>query len=346
MVHRRAPDYRTWCTWLTIATCLSAFTVATRTAPAQTGVMLPSAVSDTAPVGTRVAHASPSSSGMNVLPEDIAKLKLAPGHVLQMSVFNAPEMTETLFVDDTGNVDVPLVGLVHVEGDSIREAEHKIAESLVQQQFMYAPDVRLQVTAFSPHFVVVAGEVLQPGRLSLMGPSSLFDVLAQAGGLTTAAGGDIELRHTGADGQVDVKHVAYANSKEPDAARAALVYPGDSIFVRRAGVVFVLGAVNRPGGYLMVDGGSLTLPQAIAFAGGTTPVAALSNAIILQHSGTGYVRVEVKLGKQEQAKLAPQALHDGDMIFVPTSKVKSTLINTSSVLSSAASAAIYAGIYY
>ncbi len=322
------------------------FTAAMHVASAQTGVMLPSTVGDTATATSRTAHPAASTPGLATLPEDIAKVKLAPGHILQMSVFDAPEMTETLIVDGSGNVDVPLAGLLHVEGDTIREAEHKISEALVQQQILNAPDVRLQITAFSPRNIVVAGEVLQPGKLQLTEPTSLFDVLASVGGLTSAAVGDIEINHTGSDGQVEVKHIPYANSKEPDAARAALVYPGDSIFVRRAGVVYVLGAVTRPGGYLMVDGGSLTLPQAIAFAGGTTSVAAMSNTIILHHDESGYVRIQAPLGKQEQAKIAPMALRSGDMVFVPTSKVKSALIDSSTVLSSAASAAIYAGIYY
>jgi polysaccharide biosynthesis/export protein len=330
----------------TAVLALCAFPLTLSTAFAQTGVMVPSAVSDNAQVTTRVSRPVTNTPGLTMLPDDIAKLKLSPGHVLQMSVFNDPEMSVTLTVDDLGNVDIPLVGAVHVEDDTVREAQQKIAEALVKGEILNSPDVRLQVTAFSPHSVVIAGEILQPGKLPLVGPSSLFDVLATVGGLTTAAGGDIEITHTGPDGQTDVKHIPYANNKEPDIARTTLVYPGDSIFVRRAGIVYILGAVTRPGGYLMVDGGSLTLPQIIAFAGGTTSVAALSNAVVLHRSGSGYVRVEMKLGKQEQAKLAPEALHDGDMVFIPTSKVKSALINSSSVLSSAASAAIYAGIYY
>jgi len=346
MIQHRIPTFGFWRSRTVLSGCVLVCAAAMGIAPAQTGVMLPSAVSDAPALSARSAHTSSVAPGLVTLPDDIAKMKLAPGHVLQMSVFNAPEMTETLNVDDSGNVDIPLAGLVHVEGDTIREAERKIAAALVEQQILNAPDVRLQITAYSPRSVVVAGEVQQPGKLPLPAPSSLFDVIASVGGLTNAAGGDIEIRHTGSDGQVDLKHVPYANGKEPDAARAALIYPGDSIYVRRAGVVYVLGAVVRPGGYLMVDGGSLTLPQAIAFAGGTTPVAALSNAIILHNNGTAYVRTEVKLGKEENARIAPVALHDGDMVFVPTSKVKSTLINSSSVLSAAASAAIYAGIYY
>jgi len=116
------------------------------------------------------------------------------------------------------------------------------------------------------------------------------------------------------------------------------------VFVRRAGVIYVLGAVVHPGGYLMVNGGNLTLTQAIAAAAGTTPVASPSNTIIVRKNGTELIQLRPQLTKEQRGLVASMPLQDGDMVYVPTSKIKSALINSSMVISSAASAAIYVGI--
>jgi polysaccharide biosynthesis/export protein len=326
-----------------LAGCLCALAVATGhgTAAAQA---IDSSLEQTAGITSRGAQPAVNPAALTMLPEDISKLRLMPGLVMQMSVFGAPEMTQTLTVDDTGDVAVPLAGLVHVQGDTLRQAEARIAHALDEKQMINDPEVSLQLMAYTPRSVVVAGEVQQPGRVQLLAPRPLLDVLASAGGVTTAAGGDIEVRHPVSGGPDDVQHIPYANGKEPTAAESALVYPGDSIFVRRAGVIYVLGAVTRPGGYLMVNAGRLTLPQAVAAAYGTTPVASPGRTIILRRQGDNkLVRLQLDLNKQQRGESTPFPLQDGDMVYVPTSKVKSALINSSSVLSSAASAAIYVG---
>lgn len=94
----------------------------------------------------------------------------------------------------------------------------------------------------------------------------------------------------------------------------------------------------------MVNGGNLTLTQAIAAAAGTTPVASPSNTIIVRKNGTELIQLRPQLTKEQRGLVASMPLQDGDMVYVPTSKIKSALINSSMVISSAASAAIYVGI--
>jgi polysaccharide biosynthesis/export protein len=328
--------FRSMARWL----CACGVAAACGTAAAQAVDL---SLEQTASITSRGVQPAASASTLTLLPEDISKLRLMPGLVLQMSVFGAPEMTQTLTVDDTGEVAVPLVGLVHVQGDTLRQAEMKIAGVLAEKQMINDPEVSLQLMAYTPRSVVVAGEVQQPGRIQLLAPRPLLDVLASAGGVTTAAGGDIEVRHPVAGAPDEVRHIPYASGKEPTAAQATLVYPGDSIFVRRAGVIYVLGAVTRPGGYLMVNAGKLSLTQAIAAAYGTTPVASPGRTIVIRRQEDKLVRLQLDLNKEQRGEATPLALQDGDMVYVPTSKIKSALINTSAVLSSAASAAIYAG---
>jgi polysaccharide biosynthesis/export protein len=333
---RSSARFRAIAGWL----CACAVSAACGTAVAQE---VPSNLEQTAGITSRGAQPAASTATLTALPEDISKMRLVPGLVMQMSVFGAPEMAQALTVDDSGDVAVPLAGLVHVQGDTLREAETRIAHALEEKQMINDAEVSLQLMAYTPRSVVVAGEVQQPGRIQLLAPRPLLDVLASAGGVTTAAGGDIEVRHPVPDRPDEVRHIPYANGKEPTEAEYALVYPGDSIFVRRAGVIYVLGAVTRPGGYLMVNAGKLNLTQAIATAYGTTAVASPKRTIIIRREGDKLVRMQLDLNREQRGEAAPFPLQDGDMVYVPTSKVKSALINSSAVLSSAASAAIYAG---
>jgi polysaccharide export outer membrane protein len=136
----------------------------------------------------------------------------------------------------------------------------------------------------------------------------------------------------------------YIAGKDPVEAKAAIVSPGDSVYVQRAGVVYVLGAVGRPGGYLMVNGGKLTVPQAIALAQGTTIVASNKEVLIVRKRDGQITRLVTSLKEQETGRLAVVALTDGDMLYVPTSKIKAALVNSSAVISSAASAGIVVGL--
>ena len=318
-----------------------------RGSAAQTTPVLSSNVEQTGGTTSR-GRSVPSISGNGpaALPDDFTKLLIAPGFVLGFDVFGVSEMAHELNVDGEGNVSVPLIGTVHVGGSTLRQAEVRFNALLAEAQLIKDPQVSLSILAFAKQAVTVAGEVQSPGRVQLLAPRSLLDVLAMAGGETTAAGGQVEIRRPTADGMSASKteYISYASGKDSEAAQAALVYPGDEVYVQRAGVVYILGAVQRPGGYLMLNGGSLTVPQAIALAQGTTLVASNKEAIIVRKSNGHISKLITPLKQQQIGDRPVVALADGDMLYIPTSKVKAVLVNSQSVLSSAASAGIVAGL--
>lgn len=280
------------------------------------------------------------STGPAALPDDFAKLRLDTGYQLDLEVFGAPEMSCSLRVDDDGNVNVPLIGTVHVADDTLREAEKAIAHELLAKEIINSPNVHLRISAFAVGTVTVSGEVQSPGKLQLLAPRPLLAVLADAGGETTAAGGHVEIHHTQLGGAEQIVRVAYAPGKDSAEAEKALVSPGDTIYVPRAGVIYVLGAVNRPGGYLMVNGGTLDLPQAVALAMGISPVGSSKSVVVVRKREGQVGEYRLRLDEMQRGKAETFALTDGDMVYVPASKVKSALINSSSVLSAAASATI------
>ena len=111
--------------------------------------------------------------------------------------------------------------------------------------------------------------------------------------------------------------------------------------VHRAGIVYVLGAVNRPGGFLMVDRASMTLTQAISLAYGTSPIASLSKTVILRKQGDQEVVIDISLHKMEQGKNSEIVLQDHDIVFVQTSKLKFAFTSSVGLLAAATSASIY-----
>jgi polysaccharide biosynthesis/export protein len=306
----------------------------------QAPAALPANLADTA--GNTARRLPPASeTGVLPVPEGFEKLRLSPGYLLQMDVYAVPEMSTELRIDAQGSVTVPLAGSVQVDGDTVPQAQEVIAKALIDKKILKNPQVTINVLQYPSKFVSVLGEVSSPGRLPLLAPEPLEDVIALAGGETISASSDIEIQHPGESGEVTSKHVAYAQGGDPTVLQNTLIDPGDTVLVHRAGVIYVLGAVFRPGGYLMVNGGSLSVIQAISLAGGTTLQAAAKWAIIVRRQGDLYVQFKVPLAAMETGGAAPIQLQINDALYVPVSSWKAVLVNGSNVLSASAAAAIY-----
>lgn len=282
-----------------------------------------------------------NSIGPAVVPEGFDALQLSPGYLVAMSIYGVPEMTMELRVDAQGLVTLPMAGPVHVGGDTLAQAQDAIAKAFEEKEILKAPQVHLNVLQYAAQNVSVLGEVHSPGRVPLLAQAPLDDVLALAGGETMAAGKDIEIQRAGPTGELVVQHVEYAQGHDPAVLRRVMVRPGDTVLVQRAGIIYVLGAVNRPGGYLMVDGGSLSVVQAISLAGGTTLQASTKWAVVVRRKGDGFVQFKVALNKMQTGEASPVQLEWNDALYVPVSSWKSVLVNGSNVISAATSASIY-----
>jgi polysaccharide export outer membrane protein len=116
--------------------------------------------------------------------------------------------------------------------------------------------------------------------------------------------------------------------------------PGDTVIVPRAGIVYVLGEVNRPGGYVMNSTGGITVLQIVAVAGGTTHVASAGKTRLLHKTESGFKEERIDLKKLLRGQVHDVAVRDEDILFVPSSAIKQAL-NASSLAAVAASTAIY-----
>lgn len=275
-------------------------------------------------------------------PEDFDKAEIVPGSLLAMDVYAVPELSGvSLRVDPKGDVSVPTLGTVHVAGMTVPEVQDAIAKSLKANEILVAPNVRITVAQYAAGYITVLGEVQNPGRYQVIAKRSLGDALGFAGGETLAAGDDIEVAHAVSNGSPAMQHVHHLQHDGATDLQNVFVNPGDVVTVHRAGVVYVMGAVNRPGGYLMVNEGKLDIYQALSLAGGTALDAARNGMYIIRPHDEAYETIKVpfaNLARQHQSEVQ---LKLNDVLYVPRSNWKVTLLDGSSIIGAAVGAAVY-----
>lgn len=312
------------------------------TVQGQTGLPANSAAGRNAvPLGANTSRLA----ALSAVPPDFASLKLAPGFLIGLKVLDDPDFDGEFRVDQQGDLALPIVGAVHVADKTATEARAEIQQKLKSGQILNDPQVNLTVLEYAALEVTIVGEVATPGRFPLFAPRPMTDVLALAGGLSAAAGNEILVTHEGKDAEPVSIH--YSRATPPKAGEDTLVRPGDTVQVRRAGIVYVLGAVTRPGGYIMQEDGTLTVLQAISVANGTTLPASVGTIFLLRRGPDGTaVKMELPLSKMQRGKYADMALHATDVLYVPVSKIKAALINSQGILAAATSAGIYTAAAY
>lgn len=295
----------------------------------------------TASAGGAAAAAKAGAGTLIAVPEDFSKLKIAPGFLLNVQVFDEPEMTGTLRVDDSGNIAVPLAGTIHVSDCTLEEARHRIEDRLISEQILLRPQLTIDIEQYAPFIVAVMGEVQNPGRVQLLAPHPLLDILSQVGGETQLAGGSVQVRHT-RDGHTTIDSYPYGRNSDGNSIANVLIHDGDTVIVPRAGIVYVLGAVTRPGGYLMQEDGKLDAAQALSLANGTTLQAAVKSIRVIRRGADGsYVEFPVDYKAISEGKQIPLHLEAQDIVYVPVSKVKSVLTSGASLINEAAAASVY-----
>jgi len=264
---------------------------------------------------------------------------IGAGDLIEMSVFDTPELSGKLRVSNTGDISLPLVGSLHVAGLKADEVQSLIRQKFVDGGFLKDPQVTVFVVEYATQGVSVLGEVKTPGVYPAFGSHHLLDYISVAGGLTPLAGTNITIsRAAHPDAPENVKISA---TSAPKPLNNPEILPGDSIFVERTGLIYVIGEVVRPGGFPMDHDQHLTILQAVALAQGTSYTAAKGSAKIIRTTLQGRQEIPVNLKNILAAKAADQPLQDNDILFIPSSAARATLKNMETLLPVAASATIY-----
>ena len=317
-----------------------------------------------------------------------AEYRIGSQDLLEVNVFDAPELNRSLRVSANGEISLPLVGAIQATGLTAREVENSLESKL--RIYMNDPHVGVLVTGVESHPVSVLGAVNQPGVFQVRGPKTLLEMLSMAQGLTDEAGDQVlVMRGAGVDSAApDVtKGVAkdasnVASNNDPPASSASMavastansaaktdsattdpntiqidlrqlldsadprynvpIYPGDIVKVKKAGIVYVVGSVMKPGGFTMRTNEQMSVLKAVALAEGLTSTSSKGHTRIIRTDPITGERSEipVDLGKVLAGKIPDMPLKPADIVFVPKSGTKAALYRGSEAAIATASGVI------
>ena len=262
---------------------------------------------------------------------------LGPGDQITIWALGAEEIGDKpLRVDTRGKIDVALIGSVQAGGLTLDELKASLTDRLRTQ--IREPRVSVNIVDYHSQPVSVLGAVNNPGLQQLQGTKTLAEVIAMAGGVRPDASysihitrqvewGPIPLTTAKVDpsGRFTVADVKLKSLMEAQAPEENIsVRPFDIITVPRAQMVYVIGDVNKSGGFALNEREDVTVLRALSLAGGLTRTAKGSNARILRGNAEISKREEISVDvtKVLSGKAEDVALRSDDLLFIPSSTAK------------------------
>jgi polysaccharide export outer membrane protein len=264
--------------------------------------------------------------------------------VLDVYVVDVPQFSRDYRVDPDGTIAIPLLASpVKAKGLTLKQLSALISDRLRAAGLVSHPHVVVNIKSSQAHAVAISGAVRNPQIFPIFAPTTLLDVLSQAGGLAPDAGSTaIITRHdpaavpswlTGnassqlAEGTLRVNLKKLLATGDPTLNVA--IYPGDKVTVQRAGIVYVVGAVQRPGGFPLSSGREeMTVLQAVALGQGLKSTALLKKAMIVRRGRrfpNGREEIPVNLKNILSGHASDPGLEANDILFIPDSASKRAL---------------------
>ncbi|HEY2783088.1 MAG TPA: SLBB domain-containing protein [Steroidobacteraceae bacterium] len=213
-------------------------------------------------------------------------LQLGPGDSVSIQVYGQPDLNATVYVSDDGTIPVALAGAVKVGGLSPAEASARIEKALKDGKYLVDPHVTLTVTESRSQRVSVLGQVGRPGRYAIQSNTSIFDLLAEAGGVTELGGDQVFILRTDASGNITRYPLSLKGLAEGSRGNGEVTLTGgDSVMVPTAPQLYIYGEVTTPGKFKVEPG--MTVVQAIARAGGVTQRGSANRVVIKRRKPDG-----------------------------------------------------------
>jgi polysaccharide biosynthesis/export protein len=241
-------------------------------------------------------------------------------------------------IDADGYITLPLLGRLRASGLTAGQLEAEMTARL--KAYIQEPQVSVNITEFRSQPVSVIGQVKNPGVLQLQGRKTLVEVLSLAGGLQPDAGHSVKITRRPEWGpiplstavkdpggnfsiaEVNLKGIMEAKNPEEN----ILIQPNDVISVPRAEMIYVIGEVRKPGGFILSDRKTVSVLQALSLAEGLELTAGSKNAKIIRGSSTSS-RTEIPLNLKDvlAGKTTDIAMYPDDILFVPNSSARTIL---------------------
>jgi polysaccharide export outer membrane protein len=290
-------------------------------------------------------------------------IPLGSGDLIHIDVFDVPDFSRDVRISQAGDISLPLVpGKIQAAGLTTFQLQEKIAEILTSNGLVTHPQVSVFLKEQNSQPITVIGAVLKPMVYQEIRPTTLLEILSQAGGIAQDAGSKVIITRT--TGQFPTLPGAHPPAEKQeqtggaqsitiqlkdlletgDSAYNILVFGGDVISIPRAGIIYVAGAVLQPGGYvLQTAGDQITALKAIALAHGLTGSSKAGQAVILRNDVNGGQKQEINvdLNKIMQRKTDDVRLYANDVLYVPDSKAKKILYKSGETFLAASTYLIY-----
>jgi polysaccharide export outer membrane protein len=265
---------------------------------------------------------------------------IGSGDLLGVEVFDVPELSRNVRVNETGFISLPLIPVkVHVTGLTTFQLQDKLAELLQSNGLVSTPQVSVSLKEQHSQPITVIGAVKSPMVIQAIRQTTLLQVLSQAGGISEDAGSTVIVTRPPPSLTQPENADAAKVSSDPQTFTISLsdllesgnsnfnipVLGGDVVSVPRAGIIYVVGAVVRPGGFVMQnDRDRMTTLKILSLAGGATGSAKVKEAVILRKNPDTGKRdeVPVDLKKVLELKNEDVMLQSSDILFIPDSSGK------------------------
>lgn len=286
---------------------------------------------------------TPAVENVNPAPKCSDKVRstylLGPDDLLEISgpeLTESPNKLEPARIDSQGDVQVPLVGRMHVAGLTVQDAEKQIDKAL--STYIREPQVAVSVTEVRSAPVSVLGAVNTPGVHQVQGHKTLLEMLASAGGLRQDAGYSVRITRDlewgciplpgatlDASGQFSVAQLNLKDVMEAkDPAENIQIFPHDVISIPKAEMIYVVGDVKRSGGFVLGENQHMSVLQAVSLAEGLTSTADTTHARIMRLNRAADDRegIPVNLKGVLNGKTPDVPMQGDDILFVPGSTGK------------------------
>ena len=275
------------------------------------------------------ATATAAQDNRGVPPDRSTAYRVGPGDVLEINVYDDPDLSGLATVQHEGDISFPLLGDIIVNGMTVKEVQATLVE-LLAKDYLVDPQVIVRVKEYRSQWVTLIGEVVRPGKFYLQGSKTMLDLLTEAGGFTSRASGEIivsrldqeppslfvtEDNGNGAESAVRIFLTPNQPPSEQKEALSFLLRSGDIVTATSTRFFFISGEVKRPGSYPITGG--LTVLKAVSVAGGLTKFGAKGKVEILRKSNKGRSeRIKVDLKDIENGKKPDVPLESEDIIKV------------------------------
>lgn len=311
-----------YCSLLAALACAQATSVN----PDSQAVPTPTSGTLTAPA-TRPVPAGPLAEGYVLGPHDLLLIR-----VVDMEELG----DEPYSIDVNGNLNLPRVGRIHAAGMTVEQLEDALTARY--KDYLQDPIVNITVTEFRSQPVSVLGAVEKPGVMQIQGNKTLYEVVSEAGGLREYAGNTIEVARRMEYGELPLRDaktdptgkysIASLNIRDVMSGKNPQdnipVKPYDTITIPRADLVYVLGSVNKAGGFPLAERERITALEAVSLAEGLEHNAAAKSARILRTDDVTHAHTEIMINLKQimDGKTEDVPLMANDVLYVPNNTAK------------------------